>query len=124
MSGVSARFYVSRVEKTAWNPDGAQVELQAVSRGDQNKVWSSATPAGKLEMTITVKGSEAAKFFEAHLGQDMDLLITPAVRYEPGDGHPYRVSTALEGTAYGPPYCGDCGRRQEDHESAATSSEG
>ena len=114
---VAARFYVAEVTKTSSGPNGSgRVVLVAVSRGDQNRAWASATPSGRIEMTIN--NPPAFKWFEdllAGSGSDVDILFTAAQIAQPGDGHPYRVSLAQEGTAYGPPYCGDCCRPESEH---------
>ena len=57
---VRARFYISEINKKAYNPGAAEVKLTAVSRGDQNKQWASATPAGTVTLTATVTGQPAA----------------------------------------------------------------
>lgn len=114
MPGVEARFYVSEFKLTAYGPKGSGVvKLQAVSRGDQNKDWAEATPAGTVEMTIN--NAPAAAWFRDRIGEDVAVTFRPARIYQPGDGHPYRVSEAPAGTAYSAPYCGDCGRRKEEH---------
>lgn len=68
---VQARFYVAEITRYAYNPDQAQVTLRAVSRGEENKTWAAATPAGEMKMTI---GNPAAvKWFEERLGKDVAL---------------------------------------------------
>lgn len=121
LAGVDAMFYVSKFEMTAYGPKGSgKVTLQAVSRGDQNKHWSEATPGGTIEMNIN--NPPAAKFFVDHLGDDISITFRPARRFTPGDGHPFRESQAQEGTAYGPPYCGDCARPREEHSTPGSAS--
>ena len=115
---VAARFYVSAFELTAYGPPGSgRVTLTAVSRGDQNRQWASATPSGKVEMTIN--NPPAAEWFRDRIGRDIDLHFTEAAVHQAGDGHPWRESLAEAGTAYGPPYCGDCGRPESEHAPAA-----
>lgn len=70
---VVARFYVSQITRFAHNAGQAQVTLQAVSRGPENKTWAAATPIGKVEMTI---GNEkAAKWFAERLGKDIAITF-------------------------------------------------
>ena len=46
---VRAKFFVAEIAQTNY---GGRVKLQAVSRGEDNKLWASATPSGTIEMTI------------------------------------------------------------------------
>jgi hypothetical protein len=114
MSGVRARFYVSSITKNAYNQGAAQVTLQAVSRGDQNKQWASATPNGQI--TMTINNEPAASWFEAHLGQDCDILITAVPTLLPGDGHPFRLSEITDKRVYGYGRCGDCNAPWAEHD--------
>ena len=68
---VSARFFVSRFTKlaTSVKPAGwaepvpwCEVEMFPANRGEGNKAWASATPAGSIKMTIG--NPAAAAFFE------------------------------------------------------------
>jgi hypothetical protein len=61
MSGVVARFYVQGYAKKAFNPDAVEITLQAVSRGEANKVWASATPSGSI--TMMIRNGPAGDFF-------------------------------------------------------------
>lgn len=66
---VAARFYVSTITRHAHQPGHVAVILNVVSRGPENKTWASATPIGRVELTI---GNEAAaKWFVDRLGQDV-----------------------------------------------------
>lgn len=82
---VRAKFYVSEFTKQAYNPDGARVTLVATKRkeGDNKGFWD-ATPAGKLEMSLSAKGGAAAAWFEKRLGQDVYIDFTDA-----GEGETY-----------------------------------
>lgn len=53
---VRAKFFVQEVTRTTY---GGRVRLQAVCRGQDNKEWASATPAGSIEMTIRNDGALA-----------------------------------------------------------------
>lgn len=112
--GVQARFYVAELTRQAYNPKHLSVKLQAVSRGDQNKDWAEATPSGQV--TMTINNDPAAQWFADRLGQDVTITFEDAVAHTPADGHPYRESLAQAGTAYGPPYCGDCARPESEHQ--------
>ncbi len=114
LSAVAARFYVAEVTSHAYGPKGSGVvKLNAVSRGDQNKDWASATPAGQI--TMTINNPPAFAFFRDRLGEDIALVFQPVAVAHPEDGHPYRESQAEAGSAYGPPNCGDCNRPEGEH---------
>jgi hypothetical protein len=115
MPGVAARFYVAEITQSAYGPKGAAaVKLQAVSRGDQNKDWASATPSGTI--TMQINNAPAAQWFFDRLGEDVSVTFEAAKVAHPEDGHPYRESEGTPGTAYGPPYCGECGKPKEAHQ--------
>jgi hypothetical protein len=76
---VEARFYVAGYQLRAYDPEAVEVELVAVSRGEHNKNWARATPAGNIKMTI--KNAGAAGWFTDRLGQEVAVTFTPA----PGD---------------------------------------
>lgn len=81
---VIARFYVATTQKFAFNPDQLVVTLHPVTRGEENKSWATATPAGQVQMTIQNPG--AAKFFEQRLGKDVVL------RFEDGEDDKHHPS--------------------------------
>jgi hypothetical protein len=72
---VRAKMYVSEVNWTQW---GTKVRLQVVTRGEDNKVWSAATPVGHLEMTI--KNQSAADVFSPGQEWFVDLHPIPVDR--------------------------------------------
>lgn len=76
---VRAKFYVTEVAQTT---GGGRVKLAAVCRGEDNKVWSSATPWGTLEMGV--KNELALEQFE--VGSEVFLDITPAPKGQEGMG--------------------------------------
>jgi hypothetical protein len=86
---VEARFYISGYERNSYDPTATRVKMQAVSRGEHNKSWAQATPAGTIEMTV--KNTSAADWFVDRLGKEVAVTFTPA----PGGD--------LPGLAYGPP---------------------
>jgi hypothetical protein len=80
---VLARFYVSSITKFPSHESGyaapaprGQIKLQAVSRGEENKVWASATPHG--ELTMTVNNGDAFTWFEDHLGKEVMITFETA----------------------------------------------
>ena len=73
---VKARFYVSELKRQAYNPNATTVTLNAVSRGEHNKVWASATPVGTLSMTVN--NESAAGFFSERLGTEVEITIEEA----------------------------------------------
>lgn len=76
MSAVEARFYISGYERNSYNPDATTVKLQAVSRGEHNKTWASATPSGQISMTIN--NASAADWFVDKLGSEVSVHFAPA----------------------------------------------
>lgn len=67
---VRAKFYVHAVEITTY---GTIVKMRPVTRGEDNKEWSAATPSGELSMTIS--NEVAAESFGP--GQEWALTFTP-----------------------------------------------
>jgi len=72
MSDVTARFYVAEV--TRHPGSSGKVVLRAATRGEENRAWASATPAGSCEMSIT--NPAALDAFEEMRANDMDIAIT------------------------------------------------
>lgn len=77
---VRAKFYVYAVELTTWG--SANVKLRVVSRGEDNKQWSAATPTG--EITMGIKNALAAERFAP--GQEWYVDFTPAPKDQEGMG--------------------------------------
>jgi len=75
---VTAKFYVSKIIKSAAF-DNINVELLPVTRKAEDNVdWAKYTPSGKLEMSVTTK-TEAAQWFEDMLGKDVSMTFEEAV---------------------------------------------
>lgn len=49
-TAVRAKFYVEALHVRQW---GTEIEMRPVTRGEDNKAWSAATPSGHLTMTVT-----------------------------------------------------------------------
>jgi hypothetical protein len=85
MSNVIARFYVAKVEKSAYGGPGTvsqrSVTLQAATRGEENKSWAQATPSGRIEMHIN--NGPAGEWFEDHLGEDIAVSFAVAEEAPP-----------------------------------------
>lgn len=75
MSAVEARFYISGYQRNSYDPSATQVTLQAVSRGEHNKNWASATPSGQI--TMTIKNESAASWFVDKLGTEVAVHFSP-----------------------------------------------
>jgi hypothetical protein len=84
MSGITARFYVASIREFAGQSmEGyakpaprVEVEMNVVSANKPgNADWASATPNGKL--TMTVGNPDAADWLREMLGQDVELIIRP-----------------------------------------------
>lgn len=76
---VRAKFYVTEIAKTTY---GGRVNLAVVCRGQDNKEWASATPAGQIQMSI--RNELAVEFFD--VGQEYFVDFTPAPKGEEGMG--------------------------------------
>lgn len=77
---VVARFYVASITRYAYNTGNAEVKLQAVTRGEENKSWAAATPSGQLTMNIS--NPDATEWFSERLGDDVVLRFE-----DPADDH-------------------------------------
>jgi hypothetical protein len=81
---MQARFYVASVQKFAGQAregfaspkpmGGVTLNVVTGGRGKANEQWASATPSGKMELTVN---GEALEWFEQYLGQDMAITIEP-----------------------------------------------
>lgn len=78
---VRARFYVAehtRFANGATRPGFSDpapmgsVVLRPVVRGETNKQWASATPNGRIEMTVN---GPAMTWFEQHLGTEVAITF-------------------------------------------------
>lgn len=69
---VRAKFYVTEL---AWRQWGVEVKLGAVTRGEDNKKWSQATPVGNL--TMTIKNELAAEQFAPGQEWYLDMIPVP-----------------------------------------------
>lgn len=109
-----AKFYISGLTLLPGATGAIQVALQAVSRGDRNASWATATPSGSL--TMTINNPAAAQWWDDFMRAaratgkqpEMFIDIEPATDGWPGDGHAYRPSAVTEGN-YGHGTCGECG---------------
>lgn len=54
-----AKFFVQKLCQTTY---GGSVELNVVTRGEDNKAWSAATPSGQI--TMTIRNELALEFFK------------------------------------------------------------
>ena len=77
---VEARFYVSGLQRFAYDPSQTEVTLQVVCRGKHNQSWAAATPTGKI--TMVIKNEAAGAWFSDNLGKELSVVFTPA----PADG--------------------------------------
>lgn len=77
---VVCRMYLAGVGAQAYSPDALDVTLRVVSRGDENKVWSAATPTG--EMKLAIKNAAATAIFRTDdgrgylLNDEYEIVIT------------------------------------------------
>lgn len=74
---VRAKFYVTEIGKTTW---GGKVVLACVTRGEDNKKWSAATPSGQI--TMTIKNELALEVFD--VGDEFFVDFIPAPKGEEG----------------------------------------
>ena len=77
MSTVRAKFWVTEIKQTTF---GGSVSLSAVCRGEDNKVWASATPSGSITMSI-LNNSALSAFVP---GDEFFVDFTPAPKGQPG----------------------------------------
>lgn len=70
---IRARFYVQQVTRYAHAPSALQVTLNPVTRGEENKTWAAATPAGQI--TLTINNGNAGEWFAERLGKDVAILF-------------------------------------------------
>lgn len=107
---VKAKLFVQSVLRSAHAPDQLTVQLCAVTRGEENREWSQATPAARFELTIT--NPQAAAFFV--LGQEVYVTFEQA---EPiallSDGHAFESKDSGQ---YGPRKCSLCSCSERSHE--------
>lgn len=66
---VRAKFYVAEV--TAFATGQGSVRLSPVTRGEENREWSAATPSGEIKMTIT--NTSAWEWFRDRLGTELAI---------------------------------------------------
>lgn len=108
MSGVVAKFYVSKVDRHEGAPTASGVHMGAVCRGKENAGWASATPSGHIDLGIL--NDKATDYFEE--GAEYLVTFKRVDKPEPGDGHaPNIVQTE------GYPMCAFCGmygEKQDD----------
>lgn len=76
---VRAKFYVYSISRTI---NGGSVDLRAVTRGEDNKVWASATPSGQI--TMTIRNELALDFYD--VGEEYFVDFTRAPKGEEGMG--------------------------------------
>ena len=74
---IRAKFFVTEVAKTTY---GGRVKLSAVTRGQDNKIWASATPSGSIEMSI--RNELAIEQFD--VGKEYFVDFSPAPTGEEG----------------------------------------
>jgi hypothetical protein len=71
---ITARFYVSSMTRTSYNPSHAAVTLKPAYRSDGNKAWAEATPSG--EITLQVNNPAAVAQFTEWFDTGQDLHLT------------------------------------------------
>ncbi len=74
---VRAKMYVEGITYRSW---GTVIRLQVVTRGEDNKEWSAATPSGHLEMNV--KNEDAADQFAP--GQEWYVDLRPVPKDQVG----------------------------------------
>lgn len=116
---VRAKFYIAEITQFP-GTTGGRVKMSAVSRGTRNSSWSTATPAGSIEMSIT--NPEAFEWFQrllqrANSGQgypEMFITFDEADDGRVGDGHAFE-SSGLPETHYAHTHCAACGIPADKH---------
>lgn len=111
---VRAKFYVRSVTAMAGgNADTGSVELQPVSRGAANAVWSSASPSGSISLTTT--NPNAWRWYRDRLGSEVyvDFTDPPEGSLDPS-AHAFVEAGIPEGN-YGHDLCSSCGQPEDAH---------
>lgn len=113
-----AKFYLQGLELLPGQNSGVKVTMSAVSRGDRNADWASATPIGSITMTINnpVAAQAWEDFMQAarRTGKQPEMFVDlyPSEDGWPGDGHKFREAAIPEGV-YGHGTCGECGNGKD-----------
>lgn len=81
MSKVIARMFVQRISRAAYSPQSSEVELAAVSRGNENAKWAAATPSGSVKLQIN--NGPAAAFFTEAFDAKAEIYVTFEVADDP-----------------------------------------
>ena len=76
---VVAKFYVAEVKQ--WAKEQGEVTLRPVTRGDENKEWSAATPSGEIKMHIT--NTPAFLQFQDSLGKEIYVRFSEEIDFGP-----------------------------------------
>lgn len=111
--GVRGKFNISEIKLVPGN-QGGEVTLRAVSRGERNADWATATPNGTI--TMQVNNPEGFKWFFDRLQAQRETGRYPEVFVDfsdsvdgwPGDGHVYQEPDVPAGH-YVDGKCGACG---------------
>lgn len=108
-----AKFYITGLTLLPGN-NGVKLDLSAVSRGDRNAEWATATPTGTMSMVINnpAAAQQAEDFMQAarRSGKQPEVFVdlNPSEDGWPGDGHKFRLADIPKGI-YGHGMCGECG---------------
>lgn len=111
---IRGKFYLSGIRLENW---GAHIELTAVSRGARNADWASATPSGKIELTVNNPEAidEFVKALKHKGGPEFFIDMTHAPLAWPEDGHEFVPSPEKH---YNAPNCAECGCPEAEHHPA------
>jgi hypothetical protein len=75
MPEVRGKFKVTEITRSAWNPNAAQIKLEAVYTGTpEDNSFSEATPSATITMSVT----NPAAIEKLPLGQFFYVDFTPA----------------------------------------------
>lgn len=107
MSDVRAKFFVSEVVRSAHG--GNRVIMSPATRGAVNASFASATPSGRIE--LTVQNEAAFVVYAENVGREFYVDFT-LYHPEVDDGHKFIASP--EGH-YNHPRCAECGGLEEAH---------
>lgn len=84
---VRAKMYLEKIGTTKW---GTTADFRVVTRGEDNKEWSAATPTGSMSLGIA-NPAAAAEFGITEVQEGAEYLITiervpPALQGQEGMG--------------------------------------
>lgn len=110
---VRAKFFVQSV--SAYATGNGSVVLAPATRGSENKQWASATPSGKIELTIN--NPKAWEWYRDHLSEEVyvDFSLVPENLTDPAK---HRFVEETDQSHYNRGRCVHCSMEPAAHKEA------